>query len=296
MARETPLVAAQTLSQRLGNACCSSVKIEQPVFSFKVRGAYNKIGQLTTARMLARGVITAFGRQPRPGGRPGGRAPRLPRRDRHAGYNPADQDRGRQTTRRHRDSAWRLLQRSPKSRPRLEATHGYTFIHPYDDPEVIAGQGTIGMELLRQHTRPHPCHLHPVGGGGLAAGIPPPMSSGYAPKSASSAWSRSTPTAMSRSLKARRRITLPQVGLFADGVAVKRVGGETFRLCRNLLDEIISSFNTDDIAPPSKTVSKLPAPFFEPAGALAIAGSRPMWHVALFVMRRLIAGSPAGPT
>ncbi len=269
VARETPLVAAQTLSQRLGNRVLLKREDEQPVFSFKVRGAYNKMAQLTPQE-LARGVITASA-----GNHAQGVALAAERLACRAVIvmpvtTPqikieAVRQRGA-TVILHGDSYSEAQEQARE----LEATHGYTFIHPYDDPEVIAGQGTIGMELLRQHTRPIHAIFIPVGGGGLAAGIaayvkrlrPEIRIIGVEPVDSD---------AMSRSLKARRRITLPQVGLFADGVAVKRVGGETFRLCRNLLDEIIV-VNTDDMCAAIKDGFEATRAILEPAGALAIAG------------------------
>jgi threonine dehydratase len=145
-------------------------------------------------------------------------------------------------------------------------------VHPYDDPDVIAGQGTIGMEIARQH----PGKLHavfvPVGGGGLISGIaaylkrvrPGVRVIGVEPEDAD---------AMYRSLKAGRRVKLDQVGLFADGVAVKQVGKETFRLCRELVDSMIR-VDTDAICAAIKDVFEDTRAVLEPAGALAVAGAK----------------------
>jgi threonine dehydratase len=146
----------------------------------------------------------------------------------------------------------------------------FAFVHPYDDPDVIAGQGTIAMEMLRQRSEDIHAIFVPVGGGGLIAGIaayvkrlrPEIKVIGVEPEDAD---------AMYRSLKAGRRVRLAQVGLFADGVAVKQVGRETFRLCRELVDDVIR-VNTDAICAAIKDVFEDTRVVLEPAGALAIAG------------------------
>ena len=147
-----------------------------------------------------------------------------------------------------------------------------TFVHPYDDPEVIAGQGTIAMEILRQHPAPIHAIFVAIGGGGLISGIaayvkrlrPEIKVIGVEPEDAD---------AMYRSLKAGRRVKLAQVGLFADGVAVKQVGRETFRLCRELVDDVIL-VDTDAICAAIKDVFEDTRVVLEPAGALAIAGAK----------------------
>ena len=145
-------------------------------------------------------------------------------------------------------------------------------MHPYDDPDVIAGQGTIGMEVLRQATGPVHAIFVPVGGGGLIAGIaayvkrlrPEIKVIGVEPVDAA---------AMERSLKAGRRVVLDHVGLFADGVAVRQVGEETFRICRELVDEMVL-VDTDAICAAIKEVFEDTRTVLEPAGALAIAGAK----------------------
>jgi threonine dehydratase len=149
---------------------------------------------------------------------------------------------------------------------------GLTFVHPYDDPDVIAGQGTIGMEILRQHPQAIDAIFVAIGGGGLISGIASYVKRlrsgtriiGVEPKDAD---------AMYRSLKAGRRVKLDQVGLFADGVAVKQVGRETFRLCRELVDDILL-VDTDEICAAIKDVFEDTRAILEPAGALAIAGAK----------------------
>jgi threonine dehydratase len=155
---------------------------------------------------------------------------------------------------------------------RIKSSRGLVFVHPYDDPEVIAGQGTIGMEILRQHPGAIDAIFVPVGGGGLISGIaaylkrvrPSIRVVGVEPVDAD---------AMTRSLKAGRRIKLDHVGLFADGVAVKEVGRETFRLCRRLVDEMVL-VDTDEMCAAIKDVFEDTRVVLEPAGALAIAGAK----------------------
>jgi threonine dehydratase len=155
---------------------------------------------------------------------------------------------------------------------RLAAKVRLTFVHPYDDPEVIAGQGTIGMEILRQHPETIHALFVPIGGGGLISGIaayvkrlrPEIRVIGVEPVDAD---------AMYRSLKAGRRIKLAQIGLFADGVAVKQVGRETFRLCRAFVDEVIL-VDTDETCAAIKDVFEDTRSILEPAGALGIAAAK----------------------
>jgi threonine dehydratase len=155
---------------------------------------------------------------------------------------------------------------------KLRRRHGYTFVHAYDDPDVIAGQGTIGMEILRQHARAIHAVFVPVGGGGLIAGIaayikrvrPSVRIIGVEPTDAD---------AMAQSLKRGRRVVLDRVGLFADGVAVKQVGDETFRMARSLVDEMVL-VDTDEICAAIKDVFEDTRVVLEPAGALAVAGAK----------------------
>ncbi len=271
VACETPLELAGGLSERQGNQIWLKREDEQPVFSFKVRGAYNKIAQLDRSQ-LDRGVITASAGNHAQGvalaaDKVGCRAvivmpvttPRIKiNAVRHFGAKVVL----------HGDSYSDAQQHALE----LEKAQGLTFIHPYDDPEVIAGQGTIGLEILRQHTRPLDAIFIPIGGGGLAAGIaayvkrlrPEIKVIGVEPVDSN---------AMSRSIKAGRRLRLPRVGLFADGVAVKQVGRETFRLCRQLLDEIVC-VNTDAMCAAIKDGFEDTRAILEPAGALAIAGAK----------------------
>ena len=269
VAIETPLEAAPNLSARLKNNILLKREDMQQVFSFKLRGAFNKMAHLPEAA-LRRGVIAASAGN-------------------HAqGVALAAQTLGCKAT---------IVMPATTPQIKVQAVAGrgarvvlfgdsydeaylhakeiakrekLTFVHPYDDPDVIAGQGTIGMEILRQHTGPIEAIFVAVGGGGLIAGIaayvkrlrPEVRIIGVEPSDAD---------AMYRSLKAGQRVRLPQVGLFCDGVAVKQVGEETFRLCRELVDEIVL-VDTDAVCAAIKDVFEDTRSILEPAGALGVAG------------------------
>jgi len=271
VAIESPLELAPALSRRLGNRLLLKREDLQPVFSFKLRGAYNKMAHLAPAK-LAKGVITASA---------GNHAQGVALAAQKLGCRAvivmpvttpkikidAVMARGAEAVLRG-DTYAEALAHAKKMQRRL----GLTFVHPYDDPEVIAGQGTIGMEILRQHARPIHAVFVPVGGGGLISGIaayikrvrPSVRIIGVEPADAD---------AMAKSLKARRRVVLDHVGLFADGVAVKQVGEETFRLARELVDEMVL-VDTDEICAAIKDVFEDTRVVLEPAGALAIAGAK----------------------
>jgi threonine dehydratase len=155
---------------------------------------------------------------------------------------------------------------------RIKRKRGLTFVHPYDDPEVIAGQGTIGMEIVRQHPGEIDAIFVPVGGGGLISGIAAYIKK-VTPKTRIVGVEPVDADAMARSLKAGRRVKLDHVGLFADGVAVKQVGEETFRLCRRLVDEMVL-VDTDEMCAAIKDVFEDTRVVLEPAGALAVAGAK----------------------
>ncbi|HZD19548.1 MAG TPA: threonine ammonia-lyase, biosynthetic [Burkholderiales bacterium] len=271
VAVETPLEPARALSERLQNHVLIKREDLQPVFSFKLRGAYNKMAALPRAR-LRRGVIAASAGNHAQGvalaaQRLGCRAtivmpvttPRI--------KVDAVRARGAQV-RLHGDSYAEAYAEAL----RLKRRRALTFVHPYDDPEVIAGQGTVGLEIVRQHPGRLDAIFVPVGGGGLISGIaayvkrvrPSVRVVGVEPTDAD---------AMTRSLKAGRRVKLEHVGLFADGVAVKQVGRETFRLCRELVDEMVL-VNTDEMCAAIKDVFEDTRVVLEPAGALAVAGAK----------------------
>ena len=271
VAMESPLELAQALSKRLGNRLFIKREDLQAVFSFKLRGAYNKMSALPRPR-LARGVIAASA-----GNHAQGVALAAQRlRCRAVIVMPvttprikvdAVAARGAQVIL-HGDSYAEAYRRAMEERKK----RNLTFVHPYDDPEVIAGQGTIGMEILRQHPGALDAIFVPVGGGGLISGIaayvkrvrPKVRVIGVEPVDAD---------AMARSLKQGRRVRLEHVGLFADGVAVKEVGKETFRLCRQFVDEMVL-VDTDEMCAAIKDVFEDTRVVLEPAGALAIAGAK----------------------
>ncbi|PZR51318.1 MAG: threonine ammonia-lyase, biosynthetic, partial [Stutzerimonas stutzeri] len=271
VAVETPLEVAANLSRRMHNRLLLKREDMQPVFSFKLRGAYNKMVRLPPAA-LERGVITASA---------GNHAQGVALAAQKLGCQAiivmpvttpqikieAVRARGAKVVL-HGDS----YDEAHAHARDLERKQRLTFVHPYDDPDVIAGQGTIGMEILRQHAKPIHAVFVAIGGGGLIAGIaayvkrlrPEIKIIGVEPSDAD---------AMYRSLKAGRRVKLDQVGLFADGVAVKQVGVETFRLCRELVDDVIR-VNTDAMCAAIKDVFEDTRAILEPAGALAIAGAK----------------------
>ena len=271
VAIESPLEIAPNLSGRMGNTLLLKREDMQPVFSFKLRGAYNKMAQLSRAT-LKRGVIAASA-----GNHAQGVALAAQRLKCEAvivmpATTPqikisAVESRGAQVVL-HGDSysdAYTFAVELAKEKK-------LTFVHPYDDPEVIAGQGTVGMEILRQHSGAIHAIFVPVGGGGLIAGVaayvkrlrPDIKIIGVEPVDAD---------AMYQSLRLKQRVILPQVGIFADGVAVKQVGEETFRLCQTLVDEVIL-VDTDAICAAIKDVFEDTRSILEPAGALSIAGAK----------------------
>lgn len=271
VAKETPLECAPNLSSRLNNQLLLKREDMQSVFSFKLRGAYNKMANLSPEE-LALGVIAASAGNHAQGvalaaNRLGTRAIIvMPTTTPDVKVN-AVKARGGEVLL-HGDTyddAYTYARQ-------LEAEKGLTFIHPFDDPYVIAGQGTIGMEILRQYQQPIHAIFVAIGGGGLISGIaayikelrPDIKIIGVEPVDAD---------AMSQSLKAGHRVRLSHVGLFADGVAVREVGTETFRLCQQYVDEIIL-VDTDDTCAAIKDVFEDTRSILEPAGALAIAGAK----------------------
>ena len=271
VAIETPLDFAPNLSKRLGHRVLIKREDLQPVFSFKLRGAYNKMVRLSKST-LDRGVIAASAGNHAQGVALAAQKLRCKATIVMPVTTPqikveAVRARGARVVL-HGDSYDEAYTHAKT----LSKKQMLTFVHPYDDPDVIAGQGTIGMEILRQHAEPIHAIFVPVGGGGLISGIaayvkrlrPQIRIIGVEPTDAD---------AMYRSLKAGRRVKLDQVGLFADGVAVKQVGVEPFRLCRTLVDEVIR-VDTDAMCAAIKDVFTDTRVILEAAGALAIAGAK----------------------
>ncbi len=271
VAIESPLDDAPNLSRRLGNDILLKREDMQPVFSFKLRGAYNKMAGLTKAQ-LKRGVVAASAGNHAQGVALAAQVLGCEATIVMPATTPAIKvdavaKRGAEVVL-HGDSYDDAYHHGIQ----LARSGRKTFVHPYDDPDVIAGQGTIGMELLRQARAPIDAVFVPVGGGGLIAGIavylkrlrPEIKVIGVEPEEAD---------AMARSLCKKERIVLPQVGLFADGVAVKQVGEETFRLCLQYVDEVIRVSN-DAICAAIKDVFEDTRSILEPAGALGVAGAK----------------------
>nr|WP_312257595.1 threonine ammonia-lyase, biosynthetic [Stutzerimonas nitrititolerans] len=269
VAVETPLQPARQLSERLGNQILLKREDLQPVFSFKIRGAYNKLAQLTTEE-LARGVVTASA---------GNHAQGLALAARELGIKATIvmprttpelkvqgvRARGGKVVL-HGDAFPDALAHSLK----LVEEKGFVYIHPYDDPDVIAGQGTVAMEILSQHQGPLDAIFVPVGGGGLIAGVaayikylrPETRVIGVEPDDSN---------CLQQAMAAGERVVLPQVGLFADGVAVAQIGAHCFDICKHYVDEVIT-VSTDELCAAIKDIYDDTRSITEPAGALAVAG------------------------
>ena len=269
VAVETPLQPARQLSERLGSQILLKREDLQPVYSFKIRGAYDKLAQLS-AEELARGVVTASA---------GNHAQGLALAAKHLGVKATIvmprttpelkvqgvRSRGGKVVL-HGDAFPEALAHSLK----LVEEKGYTYIHPYDDPLVIAGQGTVAMEVLRQHQGHIDAIFVPVGGGGLIAGIaayvkylrPEIKVIGVEPDDSN---------CLQQAMAAGERVVLPTVGLFADGVAVAQIGQHTFDICKQYVDEVIT-VSTDEICAAIKDIYDDTRSITEPAGALAVAG------------------------
>ena len=269
VAVESPLDLARNLSDRLGNRIWLKREDLQPVFSFKLRGAYNKLASLPDDELAAGVICSSAGN--------------------HAqGVALAAQRRGVRavivmpvTTPSIKVDAVRSLggevvlcgdtyDDAYAHARDLETRHNYVFVHPFDDPEVIAGQGTIGLEILSQASEKIDAIFVPIGGGGLIAGIaacvkalrPEIRIIGVEPEDSA---------AMSLSIEAGEPVVLDHVGIFADGVAVRRVGDETFRLCQQFVDEFIT-VDTDQICAAIRDIFEDTRSIVEPAGGLSIAG------------------------
>jgi threonine dehydratase len=269
VAIESPLDPAPNLSARLGNRVLLKREDLQPVFSFKLRGAYNKMVGLEPGER-ARGVIAASA-----GNHAQGVALAAQKLGCHAVIVmpvTTPEMKVRSVAARgaevvlHGDT----YDEAYRHARQLEQERGLSFIHPFDDPDVIAGQGTIALEILRQCSTPPDAIYVAVGGGGLIAGIAAYVKSlwpqveviGVEPEDAD---------AMTRSLAAGKRVMLEQVGLFADGVAVHQVGEHTFALAQRHVDAMVT-VDTDEICAAIKDVFEDTRSILEPAGALSVAG------------------------
>ena len=271
VAVETPLDAAPNLSARIGNSILFKREDMQPVFSFKLRGAYNKIAQLSPERR-GRGVICASAGNHAQGvalsaARLGCRAVIVMPTTTPSIKIDAVRHWGGEVVLAG-DSYDEAYARALE----LEKEQKLTFVHPFDDPDVIAGQGTIAMEILRQHPKTIHAVFCSVGGGGLISGVAAYIKR-LRPETKIIGVEAIDADAMTQSLAAGKRVRLKQVGLFADGAAVKYVGEETFRLCQLYVDEMIR-VDTDAICAAIKDVFEDTRAVLEPAGALAIAGAK----------------------
>ena len=269
VAVETPLEEMSQLSRRFKNRIWLKREDLQPVFSFKIRGAYNKVAQLSREEQQ-KGVICASA---------GNHAQGLALSASKLGI------RGTivmpQTTPDIKINAVKALgghvvlhgdafDEASVHANQLAAEKGYTYIHPYDDLDVIAGQGTVGMEILRQHAGPIDAIFIPVGGGGLMAGIAAYVKY-LRPDIRIIAVEPDDAACLDAAMKANARVVLPQVGLFADGVAVAQIGVETFKVAQQCVDEVITC-STDEICSAIKDIFEHSRCIAEPAGALSLAG------------------------
>jgi threonine dehydratase len=274
VARETELEPAHNLSARLSNRVYLKREDNQPVFSFKLRGAYNKMVHLP-ADAMARGVITASA---------GNHAQGVAFSAKRLGVKavivvPVTTPQMKvDAVRAHGGPTVEVVQAGESYSDayahalELQEARGLSFVHPFDDPYVIAGQGTIAMEILSQHQAPIHAIFVAIGGGGLAAGVAAYVKA-VRPEIKVIGVQTEDSCAMATSLKAGERVTLPEVGLFSDGTAVKLVGEETFRLCREYLDDVLT-VNTDALCAAIKDVFQDTRSLLEPAGALSVAGAK----------------------
>ncbi|MDM0075892.1 threonine ammonia-lyase, biosynthetic [Variovorax sp. J2P1-59] len=268
VAVESALEPARALSARLGNTVLLKREDQQPVFSFKLRGAYNKMVQLSEEQ-LTKGVICASA---------GNHAQGVALSAHKLGVRavvvmPV-------TTPQLKVDAVRALggevhlhgdsySDAYAYAVEQQKQHGLTFVHPFDDPDVIAGQGTIAMEILRQHQGPLDAVFVAIGGGGLISGVANYIKA-VRPEIKVIGVQMNDSDAMMQSVAAHERVTLPDVGLFSDGTAVKLVGEETFRIASDLVDEFIT-VDTDAVCAGIKDVFIDTRSIVEPAGALAVA-------------------------
>lgn len=271
VAIESPLELAKKLTARLGNKVWLKREDTQPVFSFKLRGAYNKMAQLSPQE-LARGVVCASA---------GNHAQGVALSARHLGCRavivmPV-------TTPKLKSDAVVALggevvlhgdsySDAHAHAVELQKRHQYVFVHPFDDPDVIAGQGTIGMEILRQHHQPIYAVFVAIGGGGLISGVAAYIKA-VRPEIKVIGVQMVDSDAMIQSIKAGERRQLADVGLFSDGTAVKYVGEETFRLTRELVDDFVV-VDTDAVCAAIKDAFEDTRSILEPAGAMSIAGMK----------------------
>ncbi|MDG2018559.1 MAG: threonine ammonia-lyase, biosynthetic [Porticoccaceae bacterium] len=269
LAVKTPVDDAPLLSQRLNNKVLLKREDLQPVFSFKLRGAYNKLLNLSE-QQLAAGVVAASA---------GNHAQGLALAAKKLGISativmPRTTPRIKVDAVRSRGAEVVLVgdsyDEAAAHATELVDEKGLTYIHPFDDPDVIAGQGTIGMEILSQLPDQLDAIFIAVGGGGLCAGIAAYVKQ-FRPEIKIIAVESDDAACLDAAIKAGKRVTLDQVGIFADGTAVAQIGEETFRLLKDLVDEVIT-VTTDEICAAIKDVYNDTRAICEPSGALGTAG------------------------
>lgn len=267
---ETPLEKAALLSDRLGNKLLLKREDTTEVKSFKVRGAYNMMAK-ADRKLLNRGVVAASA---------GNHAQGVALGAQVLGVNativmPAVTPEIKVDAVRRRGATAILhgnnFDQAKAKALEIAASNGQLFVPPFDHPDIIAGQGTVGLELTRQCNDMDAVFI-PVGGGGLIAGIATVLKR-ISPKTRIIGVEPADANAMYLSLQAGRRIKLPAVGSFADGVAVIEVGDEPFRLCKDLVDEVVL-VSTDEICAAIKDVFEDTRSILEPAGALSVAGAK----------------------
>ena len=286
VAQETPLDRMVNLSKRCGNEVLLKREDLQPVFSFKLRGAYNKIAHLT-GEQRRRGVIAASA---------GNHAQGVALAAARLGIDalivmPCTTPDIKVTSVRNLGASIVLhgdaYDDAYRQAARLAQEQGRTFIHPYDDPDVIAGQGTVAMEILRQYQGTIDAIFVPVGGGGLIAGIASYVKYLY-PEIRIVGVEPDDAPCMHEALARGERVVLDHVGIFADGVAVRQVGEEPFRIAQQCVDEVIL-VNTDEICAAIKDIFDDTRSIAEPAGALAVAGLKRYVEREGVQGRRLVA-------
>jgi len=282
---ETKLQPLNKLSKRLDNHILLKREDLQPVHSFKLRGAYNKLASLTDAQK-ENGVIAASA---------GNHAQGLALSAQRMGVKativmPKTTPDIKVSSVRSFGATVVLIGESFDAANAhslaLAEQHGYTLIHPFDDPHIIAGQGTVGKELLQQDAHIDKIFV-PVGGGGLAAGIAVYIKQ-LLPHIKIIAVEPEDAACLKAALAAGEPVTLPKVGLFADGVAVKTIGKETFRLCQQYIDEVIT-VSSDEICASVKDIFDDTRAIAEPAGALSLAGLKKYAHQHQIKDQRLTA-------
>ena len=269
VAIESPIHAMPLLGETLGNQVLLKREDLQPIFSFKLRGAYNKLSKLSAAERKC-GVIAASAGNHAQGvaisaQKLGIRSTIVMPRTTPEIKVAAVKRRGSKVILygdRFDDSCLHAQQ--------IAADKGSFFIHPYDDPDVIAGQGTIGMEILRQHTDPIDAVFIPVGGGGLIAGVAAYIKY-LRPEIKIIGVEAEDSACLKAAMAAGRRVTLPHVGIFADGVAVAQIGKEPFRIAKTCVDEVVTA-SSDEICAAIKKIFDDTRSISEPAGALSVAG------------------------